>query len=85
MMPIESYSTSSFAKNITKKTLLTLINKDLRLITETLKLPSFRSESLKISAIYFFWEEFSESKVLEEFFVSKTFLKRIELLYEINS
>lgn len=70
--------------NISNKSFLTLVNKDLDFITETLKLDKFRSESLKISAIFNIREFFSKNYVISEFQISKSFIERVESCYEIK-
>lgn len=72
-------------QNISEKSLLTLVNRDLEIITESLNLRNFKSESFKIRAVFNLREKYSEAYVLEEFQIPKSFLKRIEVFYQTKA
>lgn len=71
-------------KNITIQSLRFLVNKDLDEICENLKIQKVRVESLELGAIISLRLNFSFEYVIKEYKISKSFLKRLERLYEIN-
>ena len=71
-------------KNIRIQSLRFLVNKDLEEICENIKIQKVTAESLELGAIVSLRLNFSFEYVVNEYKISKSFLKRLERLYEIN-